>query len=249
MKPVIAIVCDTYTQGAHIYHKAGDKYIQALVRVADVLPIMVPSLAEPLEAQAVLELADGVLLTGAYSNVQRHHYGQDAAPAGENEDPARDGNTLPLIRAIVEAGVPVFGICRGLQEMNVALGGSLYPRLHETEGRMDHREDTEAPIAVQYGPAHKVDLVEGGVLHTILGEKSFMVNSVHGQGIRDLAPALAAEAVAPDGTIEAVSVKNSTTFAVAVQWHPEWKAWENPQSTKLFKAFGQAARLRQEQKR
>lgn len=242
MKPVVAIMCDTTTYGPHRYHQAGDKYVQALVRCADVTPVLIPALEEPIATDAILGLADGMLFTGGYSNIQRHHYGDAPAPAGEHEDPNRDKNTLPLVRAVLEAGMPMFGICRGLQELNVSLGGTLYPRVHEIEGRMDHRENKDDPVEVQYGPAHSVTVTKGGVLEGIVGEHEFMVNTVHGQAIRDLAPALRVEAVAPDTTIEAVSVEGAKNFALAVQWHPEWKAWENTQSTKLFRAFGDAVR-------
>ncbi|WP_417450230.1 gamma-glutamyl-gamma-aminobutyrate hydrolase family protein [Kordiimonas sp.] len=245
MKPVVAIVCDTALHGPHRYHQVGDKYVQALVRCADVTPVLFPALEKPIATEAILGLADGILFTGGYSNIQRHHYGEAPAPESENEDPHRDKNTLPLVRAVLDAGIPMFGICRGLQELNVSLGGTLYPRVHEIEGRMDHREDKNDPVEVQYGPAHRVAVTPGGVLADILGGADFMVNTVHGQAIRDLAPGLKVEAMAPDTTIEAVSVEDAKNFALAVQWHPEWKAWENKQSTKLFRAFGDAVRASQ----
>jgi len=242
MKPVVAVVCDTSRQGPHIYHQAGDKYIQALVRCADVTPVLIPALDTPISPDAIFDFADGVLFTGGYSNIQRHHYGDAPAPEDEHEDPLRDANTLALIKAVIDHGIPMFGICRGLQELNVAMGGTLYPRVHEIEGRMDHREDKDAPVDVQYGPAHYVSVMERGRLHKVVGSMRFMVNTVHGQAIREIAPGLAVEAVADDETIEAVSVVEAKAFALAVQWHPEWKAWEDEQSTKLFRAFGDAAR-------
>lgn len=241
-KPVVAVVCDTVQQGPHMYHQAGDKYVQALARCADATPVLVPSFAAPLDFQEILSFADGILFTGGYANIERTRYGLPPAPEGEKQDPQRDENTLTWLPKVLEAGLPMFGICRGFQELNVVMGGTLYPRLHEIEGRMDHREDTSAPIDVQYGPAHSISVREGGLLHEILGESEFMVNTVHGQGINQLAKGLTSEAVAADETIEAVSVDDAKGFALAVQWHPEWKAWENPQSTKLFKAFGTAAR-------
>ncbi|WP_308910112.1 gamma-glutamyl-gamma-aminobutyrate hydrolase family protein [Pseudokordiimonas caeni] len=241
-KPVVAIVCDTSKSGPHIYHSVGDKYIQALRRCADVTPVLIPSLEVPVPAEEIFSFADGLLATGGYSNIQRHYYGDAPAPEGENEDPHRDKNTLPLIRQAIAMGIPMLGICRGLQELNVTMGGTLYPRLHEIDGRFDHREDKEAPVDVQYGPAHSVSVREGGLLHTITGADEFMVNTVHGQGIRDLAPGLVVEALADDDTIEAVSVEKARAFALAVQWHPEWKAWENEQSTRIFRAFGEAVR-------
>lgn len=242
MKPIVAIVCDTCQHGPHLYHQVGDKYIEALVRCSNVTPVLIPALNEPVAAAEIFAIADGILFTGGYSNIERHHYGEAAAPEGEHQDPRRDKSTLALVTSVIDAGVPMFGICRGLQELNVAMGGTLYPRVHEIEGRMDHREDKNAPVEVQYGPAHDVTVTEGGTLHNIVGESRFMVNTVHGQAIRDVAPGLKIEALAGDGTIEAVSVTDAKAFALAVQWHPEWRAWENPQSTRLFQAFGDAVR-------
>lgn len=242
MKPIVAIICDTNQQGPHLYHQAGDKYVQALVRCSDIMPVLIPALEDPLETEAILGLADGVLFTGGYSNIERHHYGEASAPHGEHQDANRDKNTLPLVKAVLNAGIPMLGICRGLQEMNVALGGTLYPRVHEVEGRRDHREDKEAPVEIQYGPAHEVTVRKDSFLYEIVGKNRFIVNSVHGQAIRKLAPCLQVDATADDNTIEAVSPKKAKAFALAVQWHPEWKAWENPQSTKIFEAFGNAVR-------
>lgn len=250
MKPVVVIICDTNVIGPHMFHQAGDKYVQALRRVSDVTPVLIPALTDsPVSTEEILRFADGILVTGGYSNIERERYGLPPAPEGEHQDPARDANTLSLIPSLIEAGLPMFGICRGLQELNVAYGGTLYPRVHEIEGRMDHREDKTAPIDVQYGPAHAVDVTDGGVLHTITGETNFMVNTVHGQAIHEIANGLTVEAVAGDETIEAVSVKGAKSFAFAVQWHPEWKAHENPQSTKIFSAFGQAVRAHYDNRR
>ena len=245
MKPVIGVVCDVSKQGLHLYHQAGDKYLQALVRSADCLPVLIPALADITEMKAVSARFDGILFTGGYSNVERTRYGASAAPEGEHEDTARDTLTLGLIPAVLEAGKPLLGICRGFQELNVALGGTLHPRLQEVDGRFDHRENKEDPVEVQYGPAHSVTVAENGMLHNITREIEFMVNSVHGQGVKELAPSLQVEAEADDGTIEAVSLPGSTGFVLAVQWHPEWRSWENPQSHLIFQAFGNAARAYQ----
>ena len=242
MKPIVIVVSDTNQQGPHMYHQVGDKYVQALRRCSDVTPLMVPSFADPIALAELLPVADGILFTGGYANIERHHYGQAAAPIDEPQDPWRDKNTLSLVPQVVAAGLPMLGICRGLQELNVAFGGTLYPRVHEIAGRFDHREDKSASIDVQYGPAHSVKATSGGILHSITEKHEFMVNSVHGQAIDTLAPGLQIEALAEDETIEAVSVKSAKSFALAVQWHPEWKAWENPQSDKIFKAFGKAVR-------
>lgn len=242
MKPIIAITCDTKQVGLHLFHQAGDKYIEAISKLTGALPLLLPALDNPIDIEDILSTVDGILFTGAYANIQRELYGLAPAPDDEPQDLQRDKNTLPLIMAAIDAGVPVFGICRGFQEMNVAFGGTLHPRIHEIDDRMDHREKSDDPIEVQYGPAHKVSTVEGGMLANITGKSSFDVNSVHGQGIDRLADALTIEATADDDTIEAISVKGSKAFALAVQWHPEWQAATNEQSSKLFRSFGDAVR-------
>lgn len=240
MKPIIAVTCDTTKSGLHLYHQVGDKYIEALTELTDALPLLLPSMDRPIDTADILSSVDGILFTGAYANIQRELYGLEPAPEGEVQDIQRDKNTLPLMNAAIEIGIPIFCICRGFQEMNVAFGGTLHPRLHEVEGRLDHREDTQAPIEEQYGPAHKLTVCKDGVLAEILGVTHFDVNSVHGQGINQIADGLQIEALADDDTIEAISVKDASTFALAVQWHPEWQAHQNEQSSKLFRAFGKA---------
>ncbi len=249
MKPVIGVICETAKHGPHLYQQTGDKYLQALARSADCVPLLIPAMDSYFEPQDILSRLDGLLLTGGYSNIERSRYGLADAPVGEHEDPARDTLSLGLIPAALDSELPLFGICRGFQELNVALGGTLYPRLQEVDGRFDHRENSEDPLETQYGPAHSVTLADEGVLHQITGESEFMVNSVHGQGIDRLADRLIVEAEADDTTIEAVSVKGAKGFSLAVQWHPEWQSWTNPQSHLMFQAFGAAARHYQSSKR
>lgn len=249
MKPIIGMVCDTYVKGPHLYHSAGHKYVDAVVRVADCIPFLIPAIDGQMHPRHFLEHVDGLLLTGGYANIQRHHYGLSHAPKGEIEDPRRDAQNLAMIPAALDMGLPMFGICRGFQELNVALGGTLHPLLHEVDGRIDHRENPDDPVEVQYGPAHSVTVAAGGMLHSIVNETEFMVNTVHGQGVDRLADDLVLEAEADDGTAEAVSVANASGFALAVQWHPEWQAHKNPQSTRLFQSFGKAARQWQAQHR
>ncbi|HVH83507.1 MAG TPA: gamma-glutamyl-gamma-aminobutyrate hydrolase family protein, partial [Steroidobacteraceae bacterium] len=167
---------------------------------------------------------------------------------GTLHDPARDATTLPLIRHAVDSGVPVLGICRGFQEMNVAFGGTLHQRLHEVPGLLDHRDDESQPLEVQYGPAHDVTLEPGGVLRSLADGDRIRVNSLHSQGIERLGAPLAVEARAPDGVIEAFRVRAAASFALAVQWHPEWQVMTNPFSRVLFAAFGKAAAERNRQK-
>jgi putative glutamine amidotransferase len=230
--------------GAHPFHMVGEKYARAVLDAAGAAPLLIPSLADELGFDELLQRLDGLLFTGSPSNVEPHLYeGAPSAP-GTLHDPARDATTLPLIRKAVRAGVPVFGICRGFQEMNVAFGGTLHQRLHEVPGHLDHRDDETQPLEVQYGPAHDVTLEPGGVLRALAVSDRIQVNSLHNQGIDRLGAELAVEARAPDGVIEAFRVRDAQRFALAVQWHPEWKVMSNPFSRALFAAFGQASRER-----
>jgi putative glutamine amidotransferase len=218
----------------------GQKYVDA-VRLAGCLPVVVP-LAHPDELPAWLALADGVMLTGSPSNVDPAHFGQAVHDPSLPLDPGRDGWTLPLVRAAVARGLPLLAICRGFQETNVALGGSLHQAVHAQPGLADHRSLPDAfPVERQYGFAHPVTVAPEGVLARLLpGQASFEVNSLHGQGIDTLAPGLRVEARAPDGLIEAFSLGEGSGFCLGVQWHPEWLAASNPVSSAIFRAFGAA---------
>lgn len=242
-RPLIGITCCTQRIGAHPFHVAGDKYVRAVCDGAGAVPVLIPALGEGIEVAALLDRLDGVLVTGSPSNIEPRRYGGPPAPEGEPQDPARDSTTLPLIRAALGAGLPLLAICRGIQELNVALGGTLHPRVHAVPGLADHREDKTAPLEVQYGKAHPVSLAPGGLLQRLSGGAAeIVVNSVHGQGIDRLAPGLTVEATAPDGLVEAVRVAAAPGFGLGVQWHPEWRFWEDPVSAALFTAFGAAAR-------
>lgn len=234
------------------HHTVNEKYVQAAVRAVGGLPVLIPAFGpefadEPGLAAALerlLDSLDGVLLTGSPSNVEPHHYGKESRE-GTLHDAARDATTLPLIRQTIAHGVPLLAICRGLQEVNVALGGSLHQHVHEVEGRRDHRSPKSPDMDVNYAPAHDVDVVDGGMLHRLLGERRVKVNSLHGQGVDRLAPRAKVEAVCcEDGQVEALSVPDAQAFALALQWHPEYKALENPVSMKLFEAFAAACRSR-----
>jgi putative glutamine amidotransferase len=226
------------------FHVAAEKYARALLEAADALPMVIPSLGAELRSVELLERLDGLLFTGSPSNVEPHHYAGPPSVPGTLHDPARDATTLPLIRAAVERGVPVLGICRGFQEVNVAFGGSLHQRVHEVPGYLDHRDDERQPLEVQYGPAHEVTLEPNGLLSGLAGAERVRVNSLHWQGIERLGPGLLVEARAPDGLIEAFRVAQAPSFALAVQWHPEWQVMSNPFSRALFAAFGAACRAR-----
>lgn len=234
------------------HHTVGEKYVQAAIRAVGALPILIPAIGpefgeEPdlmAALDRLLDSLDGVLLTGSPSNVEPHHYGKESRE-GTLHDAARDATTLPLIRHTIARGVPLLAICRGLQEVNVALGGSLHQHVHEVEGRRDHRSPKSPDMDVNYAPAHDIDVVDGGMLHRLLGERRVKVNSLHGQGVDRLAPRAKIEAICcEDGQIEALSVPDAEAFALALQWHPEYKALENPVSMKLFEAFAAACRSR-----
>ena len=242
--PLIGIPADRRMVGKHPFHMVGEKYARAVMAAAGAAPLLIPALAEELRFEELLERLDGLLFTGSPSNVEPHRYQGGPSAPGTLHDPARDATTLPLIRKAVAAGVPVFGICRGFQEMNVAFGGTLHQKLHEVPGNLDHRDDESQPLEVQYGPAHDVTLEPGGALRALSAAERVRVNSLHSQGIERLGDELAVEARAPDGVIEAFRVRAAPTFALAVQWHPEWQVMSNPFSRALFAAFGQASRER-----
>ena len=224
--------------GQHAFHVAGKKYIDA-VRLAGCQPLIVPTVPVD-ELDVLLDLAHGVLLTGSASNVHPRHFAEDLHDPSLPLDEDRDAWTLPLIPRALERGIPLFAICRGFQEVNVALGGSLYQAVQEVPDRHDHRAAKEAAADVQYGPAHDVLVQPGGVLARVLGEPTIRVNSVHGQGINRLANGLRIEALALDDLIEAFSAAGARGFNLGVQWHPEWQAATNPVSMRLFRAFGDA---------
>ena len=241
-KPLIGIPADRRILGPHPFHCVGEKYIRAVAEGADAVPVLIPALGDETDLDAVLESVDGILLTGSPSNVEPQHYAGPASDPGTMHDPHRDATTLPMIPRVVASGMPLFAICRGFQEMNVAYGGTLWQKVQEIPGKLDHREDKTQPLEVQYAPAHEVELVPGGQLHRLAGTGRVTVNSLHAQGVDRLGAGLEAEAHAPDGLVEGFSVRQSPGFALAVQWHPEWQVMQNPFSRALFAAFGQAAR-------
>ena len=245
-RPVVLIPACNRTLGDHRYQAAGDKYVEA-VRLAGCQPLIVPTLilaAAADEIDALLDLADGVLLTGSASNVHPRHFSEDVHNLALPLDPARDAWTLPLIPRVLARGIPLLAICRGFQEVNVALGGSLHQAVQEVPEKLDHRDAADAPLAVQYGPAHDVAVAPGGLLADVLAGlpdlAHLRVNSLHGQGVNRLAPGLRVEAAAPDGLVEAFTVAHAAGFNLSVQWHPEWQAASNPTSMHLFASFGQA---------
>ena len=220
----------------------GEKYATAIRDGADGLPFLIPALGSSIDTATILHHVDGLLLTGSPSNVEPHHYGGEASRPGTLHDPHRDETTLPLAEKALQIGVPLLALCRGFQELNVVLGGTLHQHVQEVEGYLDHRENPDDPLDVQYAPAHDVHLVEGGLLRSLAGADTVTVNSLHAQGIAKLADGVTVEAVASDGLIEGFRVDGAAGFALALQWHPEWKVTENEFSMAIFKAFGDACR-------
>ena len=239
MPPIVLVSSCNRTVGDHAFHMAGRKYVDA-VRLAGALPLIAPPFTED-QLPALLDAAHGVLLTGSPSNVHPSYFGEAVRDPSLPLDLERDVWTLPLIRLALARGMPLLAICRGAQEANVALGGSLHQAVQEQPGLNDHRSDDDDPVEVQYGAVHSVAVVPGGRLAGIVGCENFKVNSLHGQGVKQLAKGLRVEALAPDGLVEAFSVESAVGFNLCVQWHPEWHADSNPISMQILQAFGEAA--------
>lgn len=249
VKPLIGISCCTKQFGIFgtPNHAASDTYVRVTEKAIGAVPILVPASGSAVDAKTLLDRLDGIILTGSRSNVQPSLYGGPPHAVGTPEDPARDAATLPLIRAAIAAGIPVLAICRGFQELNVALGGSLHQRLQDLPGRIDHSTPMQRLAKVREGKAHYVRISPGGWLRRVAGTEQIAVNSLHNQGIERLAPGLAVEATAPDGTIEAVRVVSTEAgpapgFAAGVQWHPEYDFETDAVSRRIFEDFGRAVR-------
>jgi putative glutamine amidotransferase len=225
-----------------LFHATPARYAEALVGGAGALPIMIPPMGET--QLAVLDRIDGLLVPGSPSNVHPSHYGTNESLTPDKHDPARDATTLPMIRAAVARGLPVLAICRGIQELNVALGGTLLQNIHDLPGRLDHRGNGDGSLEKAYGPKHTITVT--GALAQIVGADQIMVNSLHGQAIDRPGEGLVIEAYAEDGTIEAVYAPNSPGFVLGLQWHPEWRYAEHPASVAIFRAFSEACRAHQQ---
>lgn len=239
-RPIVVIPACTKLIDGDVYDAVGRKYAAAIAEVAECQPLLVPVGPGMADIGSILEIADAILLSGSRSNVAPEHYGEEVRVNPDRLDPMRDALTLPLIRAAVETKKPLFAICRGCQELNVALGGSLYQAVHDVDGHKDHRARPDVPLDEAYGPIHPVFL--HGKLRDWIGSEQIMVNSLHWQGIARLANGLKPEAFAEDGLIEALRGPDDGAFCLGVQWHPEWSAKSNPVSTSLFRRFGQAAK-------
>jgi putative glutamine amidotransferase len=246
--PLIGIpVCARDLDG-HPFHMVGEKYITGVGLGAGGLPMLIPALGDAFDPRDLVRRLDGLLVTGSPSNVAVNLYGGAPDRPDSPQDPKRDATTLPLIRAAVEDGLPLFCICRGIQELNVAFGGTLHTRVHEQQPEaFDHRAP-QGEMEVKYGPRHAVELTADSEIARLVGSRRIEVNSLHWQAIDRLGERLAVEGRAPDGVIEAVRVADARSFALGVQWHPEWQVLQNPVSVTLFRAFGDAARRRAEQR-
>ena len=248
-KPKILIICDVKVIEDYPFHMVGEKYINAVAQAAKANPLLMPAWGAGLDMEAIeydldtlLPLIDGLCLPGSVTNVHPQQYGQELLIEEFELDNQRDTTALPLIRACIDAKIPLLAICRGFQELNIALGGSLHQSVAELPGYRNHSWDDEKTRDEQYLPSHKLKIFEGGLLHQIVGQTQIDVNSLHQQGIEQLARPLHADAVSEDGLIEAASLPGH--FVLGVQWHPEWYTDTDNISRDIFCAFGEAARLR-----
>lgn len=246
IRPLIGVISDRRTLGHHAFQVQGEKYLIAIVVGAGGYPVGLPafgaSMDDIIDLGEVLDSLAGILLTGSPSNVAPARYAGPPDQPGTLHDPDRDRAVFALIPEVIRRGMPLFALCRGFQELNVAFGGSLHQAVHDVPGHLTHRADNDAPVDVQYGPAHEVRFSAGGLLAQITGREGVMVNSVHSQGIDRLGDGLVVEALAPDGLIEAVTAAQAPGFVLGVQWHPEWRIRENAVSMAMFAAFGAACR-------
>ncbi|WP_280823223.1 gamma-glutamyl-gamma-aminobutyrate hydrolase family protein [Pseudaminobacter soli (ex Li et al. 2025)] len=241
-QPLVAVSTDVRQFENYTWHAAPFQYLEAAIVGAGVTPVLVPNFGDRIDLDRVLDSVDGVMLTGSKSNVHPPLYGEEATEANGPYDLDRDATTLPLIRKAIERGVPLLAICRGIQEMNVALGGSLATEIQDREGALDHRAPVSDKQDERFAIRQKISIKPGSCLAGVFGAGEVMVNSVHRQGVDRLGGRLQVEAVAEDGTVEAVSVKDSHAFAVGVQWHPEYWVKSDSASERIFKAFGDAVR-------
>ncbi len=240
-RPVVGIIGNSYLMNdQYPTHAGGTMNSDAVANVSGCLPLLIPADPRYVNVEELLEVCDGFLLTGGRPNVHPEEYGESATEAHGEFDRARDAITLPLVRACVERGQPFFGICRGFQEVNVAMGGTLYPEIRDLPGRMNHRMPPDGTLEEKFALRHVVRLTEGGIFHRLMGATEVMTNTLHGQGIKTVGQRVVIDGHAPDGTPEAIYVKDARGFTLSVQWHPEWDAVNDPVSRPLFEAFGAA---------
>jgi len=246
-RPVVGVIGSAHlVEGKFTAQRVAERPLRAVADAAGALPLIFAGSPEITDIGALLDTVDGILLTGARANIHPSHFGRDEDPAYEPYDQPRDALALALIEACVARGVPLFGLCRGFQEMNVAYGGSLHPEIRELPGRMNHRAprlpngEFHPDVEVIFADRHDVRLTPGGVFAKLLGAETIRVNSLHGQGILKPGARVVVEGVAEDETIEAIRIDGAQSFALGVQWHAEHMADGNPVNRKLFEAFGEA---------
>jgi putative glutamine amidotransferase len=240
-RPIVGIIGNHHLiNDQYEVHAGGSMNSRAVAEVSGALPLLIPADPRYVTVPELLEACDGFLLTGGRPNVHPEEYGEQATEAHGAFDRARDAVVLPLIRACVERGQPVFGICRGFQEVNVAMGGTLYPEIRDLPGRMNHRMPPDGTIEEKFALRHTVRFTPGGVFHRLMGAEEVMTNTLHGQGIKCAGRRIVIDGHAPDGTPEAIYVEGAAGFTLSVQWHPEWRAGEDPVSRPLFERFGAA---------
>jgi putative glutamine amidotransferase len=240
-RPVVGIIGNqNLLDGSYPVHSGGRMNSEAVAQAAGCLPLIIPPCPGLVSVAELLDLCDGFLLTGGRPNVHPSEYGEAETPAHGAFDRSRDAVTLPLIRACVERGQPFLGICRGFQEVNVAMGGTLHPEIRDLPGRMNHRMPPDGSLEEKFALRHPVRFTRDGPFHRLLGAEEVMTNSLHGQGIARPGPRITIDGTAPDGTAEAIWVQGAPGFTLSVQWHPEWQACADPVSRPLFQAFGAA---------
>ncbi len=241
-KPIIGVIGNSYLiNDEYPVQAAGIMNLEAIAEVCKATPMIVPASPSVVDVPALLQICDGFVLTGGRPNVHPSEYGHEETPAHGAFDRDRDQITLPLVRACVERGQPVFGICRGFQEVAVAMGSTLHPEIRDLPGRDNHRMPPDGTIEEKFAMRHVVTVTDGGPFHEVFGATEVMTNSLHGQGIETAGERIVIDGYAPDGTPEAIYVKDAPGFTLSVQWHPEYQADQDPVSRALFSAFGQAA--------
>jgi len=242
-RPVVGVIGNSYLiNDQYPTHTGGTMNSEAVACVSDALPLLIPADPRFVSIPELLETCDGFLLTGGRPNVHPEEYGEEATEAHGAFDRARDAITLPLVRACVERGQPFLGICRGFQEVNVALGGTLYPEIRDLPGRLNHRMPPDGTLEEKFALRHRVRFTPGGPFHQVFGAEEVMTNTLHGQGIKCAGSRVVIDGLAPDGTPEALYVRDAPGFTLSVQWHPEYNAANDPVSRPLFAAFGAALR-------
>ncbi|WP_375228122.1 gamma-glutamyl-gamma-aminobutyrate hydrolase family protein [Roseobacter sp. S98] len=240
-RPVVGIIGNSYLlHDEYPVHAGGTMNSEAVAEVSGCMPMLIPTDPRFVSVDDLMARCDGFLFTGGRPNVHPEEYGEDPTEAHGEFDRSRDAVTLPLIRACVDRGMPFLGICRGFQEVNVAMGGSLYPEIRDLPGRMNHRMPPDGTLEEKFEHRHTVRFSEGGVFHRLMGAPEVMTNTLHGQGIKTSGARVVIDGTAPDGTPEAIYVDGAPGFTLSVQWHPEYRAACDPVSRPLFAAFGTA---------